>query len=55
MEQYEFKECESCASKPGTPILCNGCLHNRNAIYELHTELKEAQKKIEVIDLIINL
>ncbi len=30
-----FKECPSCAAKPGTPILCESCLHNRGLIHEL--------------------
>jgi hypothetical protein len=28
----EFKECISCAAKPGSPILCSSCLHNRKFI-----------------------
>jgi hypothetical protein len=33
----EFIECESCDSKPGSPVLCNSCLSNRNAISTLKT------------------
>lgn len=27
-----FIECDTCASKPGTPTLCRGCQHNRQII-----------------------
>lgn len=26
----KFRECESCAAKPGSPILCKDCLRRRN-------------------------
>ena len=32
----EFMECDTCRAKPGTPILCDGCLHNRAAIESLN-------------------
>jgi len=28
----EFQECPTCAAKTGMPILCDSCLHNRQAI-----------------------
>ena len=28
----DFKECETCAAKPGSPTLCSGCLANRATI-----------------------
>lgn len=31
----EFRECDTCRAKPGTPLLCDGCLHNRLVIAEL--------------------
>lgn len=31
----EFMECDTCRAKCGTPILCNGCLHNRILITKL--------------------
>jgi len=34
-DSFEFIECEKCKAKPGMPILCKSCLHNRHAIYEL--------------------
>jgi hypothetical protein len=47
----EFFECDTCRAKPGSPILCNGCLKNRQIVYEagkyinqLLTKLKQCQK-----------
>lgn len=34
-----FTECDTCAKKPGSPILCTGCLHNRRIINELRKSL----------------
>lgn len=31
----EFMECDTCRAKPGSPPLCAGCLHNRQAIDKL--------------------
>lgn len=31
----DFMECDTCRAKPGTPVLCSGCLHNRAAIGNL--------------------
>lgn len=28
----QFAECDACRAKPGSPILCRGCLHNRHII-----------------------
>jgi len=30
-----FRECDTCAAKPGSPPLCSGCLHNREVISRL--------------------
>lgn len=35
MTDLEFKECASCAAKPGMPVLCSACLHNRRVIDQL--------------------
>lgn len=32
VSKSEFKECDTCKSKPGSPVLCDGCLHNREVI-----------------------
>lgn len=31
----EFMECAFCASKPGSPALCESCYHNRNLASQL--------------------
>ena len=31
-DYHEFRECDTCAAKPGSPYLCKGCLANRAAI-----------------------
>lgn len=38
-EAYEFVECETCRAKPGSPVLCAGCIKNRDTIFAL-TETK---------------
>lgn len=35
----EFQECDTCRAKPGTPLLCSGCLHNREAFTALRERL----------------
>lgn len=37
----EFKECESCSAKPGSPTLCESCLHNRTVISDLNKDFKD--------------
>jgi len=39
----EFKECDTCAAKPGSPVLCATCLHNRSVISKLEERLRHAQ------------
>jgi len=36
----EFVECASCNAKPGSPILCESCINNRDAIAALKTKLR---------------
>ena len=43
----EFVECDTCRAKPGTPLLCSTCFHNRSAISVLTRQLAEAQQKVE--------
>jgi hypothetical protein len=47
MDPNLFIECDSCRAKPGTPVLCAGCLHNRAVIERLHgppwTSIREAE------------
>lgn len=42
----DFIECPTCAARPGTPLLCPSCVHNRNAISQL-TTLRENLAKYE--------
>jgi hypothetical protein len=35
----EFMECRECSNKPGTPILCDSCLNNRDVIDLLNKKL----------------
>jgi len=36
----EFKECSTCAAKPGSPQLCDSCLHNRDLVNSLNLKYK---------------
>lgn len=31
----EFVECDACHAKPGSPVLCGGCIYNRDLIEQL--------------------
>lgn len=42
-----FIECKICASKPGSPILCDSCLSNRAAIAQLEERIKEKEMEID--------
>jgi hypothetical protein len=35
-----FKECPTCAAKPGSPTLCESCYHNRYVIRMLRERAK---------------
>jgi len=43
----EFKECKECASKPGSPILCESCLHNRQVIEAFKRSMKKFKNAYE--------
>jgi hypothetical protein len=45
--QLEFVECDTCRAKPGSPLLCDGCLRNRFVISTLkeRCKLESATKK----------
>jgi len=34
-KQLVFIPCDTCRAKPGSPLLCAGCLHNRTVIDRL--------------------
>lgn len=41
MKLLEFKECDSCSAKTGSPVLCSGCLQNRDTIMKLKDTIVE--------------
>jgi len=58
----QFVECPECAGKPGSPTLCNVCLHNRGAlgvlgdrITVLQEQLSKAYSKIALIQGILEI
>ena len=42
MNSMEFKECDSCSKKSGSPILCKSCINNRDYISHLEDKLNKA-------------
>lgn len=38
MPEGEYAECKDCANKPGSPTLCDVCLHNRALVGRLQEE-----------------
>ncbi len=44
----DFKECASCAAKPGSPQLCGACLHNRALVSALQSALRASEKLREL-------
>ncbi len=50
--EAEFMECSVCAGKPGAPVLCESCLHNRSAINkEIQMDAKEKARKDKLADI----
>lgn len=41
---FEFRECASCDAKPGSPALCEACLHNRKLVTDLNRRIKELEE-----------
>jgi len=41
--ETEFKECAGCSAKPGSPTLCESCLHNRKIIERLNNLINNPQ------------
>ncbi len=44
VENLEFVECDTCRAKPGSPVLCGGCLRNRFVISALKERIKPNQE-----------
>lgn len=34
----DFLECDTCRAKAGSPVLCRGCLHNRDLVERLKSK-----------------
>jgi hypothetical protein len=53
IQDESFHECDACRTEPGTPWLCDGCLHNRALIAELRSRVEQLQQaKQAAIDLL---
>ncbi len=39
-ENLEYRECVACSLKPGSPILCTSCYHNRLVISKLRQRVE---------------
>lgn len=48
-DKASFMLCETCSSKPGIPVLCKSCLHNREVIYRLASRIEDLEYEIENI------
>ena len=55
MSDLEFHECESCAKKPGTPPLCNSCLHNRQTIEKANRKINRLTHWFNLVSNILEL
>lgn len=42
-----FKECAACAAKPGSPTLCEACIHNRDLISSMGPGIKGLNKTVK--------
>lgn len=45
----EFMECEGCRAKPGSPVLCQGCQHNRKLIADKDAEIRARGEILDTI------
>ncbi len=55
MSDLEFRECESCTKKPGTPPLCTSCLHNREIISKANRRIRRLKHWLNLISDIVEL
>jgi hypothetical protein len=49
MMSDEFIECDTCNAKPGSSVLCQGCLSNRIVIGQWRIRCKTAQVALELL------
>ena len=47
--KLEFVECDICNSKPGSPRLCSGCVHNRQVIEDLRALLGKCKRAVDYV------
>lgn len=52
-DRLEYRECDTCSKKPGSPILCGGCLNNRSAIEQRDKIINEMYYKMQIIETLI--
>jgi len=50
----EFEECKTCSKKPGSPTLCDSCLHNRKEISELNQYVRHLDNKLDIIKRVLD-
>lgn len=50
----EYKECDTCAAKPGSPPLCSGCLYNRDLVQKLWQKIERLVKEKTLKELGLN-
>ena len=50
MDRLEFRECDNCAKKPGSPVLCGSCIHNRGMISVASREIKRLNSVIKLVE-----
>ena len=46
--EERFMECDTCRAKPGAPLLCAGCLHNRTLINNLLDQRSKAREQFKL-------
>ena len=44
--QMKFVECDTCNAKPGSPVLCSGCLQNRSNIEKINNKIKDIRGRL---------
>lgn len=49
--ELEFMECDTCRAKPGSPLLCRGCIHNRAAMSALAEQSIPSMMRIRLLEL----
>ena len=42
----KFQECSQCAAKPGMPVLCEPCVHNRQIMNNLEQEVLDLKAQL---------